>query len=404
MLSLNTPSISKKAPLGTYTSIASKVDSDESGLLEKKRIWREKAASALEAAGMISHASEFRLCGRDFLADVCTANYGHHPRIMPTSCHKRYCPECAGRETARKLARYIPAIYDMLAEEAPASWSLKKFELTTPFKLNSSCDADTYKLAWLWVENTIQKITFDVLKAQNMLTPSELRRGRADYRLHKVGALVSAEFGENGRKLHFHILYYGPFLPKDQLTDTWKDVSAGECEITWIRAIPVNQVEDQLKEVTKYVTKFTQLPPALVPVLAKTIKGSRTVRSYGLLHGVKAAEKTSCTCDECGAKRERVAVLQYLQVCQDLNLKLDDEIMRVYEANLHSDLLDLKHGNNSGEAQPVDKNNFRLHTNMQPVRSQQASGQPEKLQAERSWHDQRRWDRWHTQARRTHSD
>lgn len=328
--------------------------------------WKRQFADSLRKSGFVRDADQLEQCGLDFRVLACRANYSHQPRLVHFSCRKRFCPSCARKEAARKLARYVPAIYDAL-NFAPKGYSLKKIELTTPFSLED--DPATVHQRLLehnrHVLKLLEKVSFSALKAAGKLSEGELRRGRADLKKHQIGAFWGNEFGEGGHKLHSHILYFGQYLDKFNLiTPTWKAVTGGECEITWVRKIDTDQVEGEIQEVCKYVTKFTALPPHLAPNLLQVIKGVRTFHSVGIFHGLKAAP-ASTSCEICGDRLTRVPVLEYLAMCERLGFPIEDDIVLAYEKHALRHELDSTHGNNSGEV-AKERNPVRAYTKRQP--------------------------------------
>lgn len=298
---------------------------------EEKRAWRVAAADALEAAGFVKEADDFRQCGREFYVDVCTAHVEHEPRVVPKTCHLRVCPDCEHREQARKLARYVPAMHDLVNQDIPG-YSLKHLTLTTPFSVLDPDAPEKFDLAWKWVERAQDLMFFKALDAKGKLSKGEKRRQRPNLKAHGIGSLITAEFGENGLKLHFHVVFYGPYLDWEKVViPVWKQVTGGQAEVARIER--VDDPEAGIREVTKYATKFTVLDPELVPALAKVLKGKRRFRTYGVMNGLPKQEKEPLLCD-CGARRRLVVPLDYLARCEDQGIAPDDEIIALYEASL----------------------------------------------------------------------
>jgi len=315
--------------------------------------WRSKAADALESAGLVKQAAALRNCGHDFFVDVCTANVADDPKIVPKNCHLPFCLDCARREQARKLARYVSVIWDMV-NLGQKGYSLKHLTMTTPFDLRDENARRNYQIGWRWVTRAVRRILFKALKMKKMLTDEEKDRGEVDLKARGIGYLIAAEFGEKGHKLHFHIIIYCPYLDiKNVIVPIWQAVSGGKAQVCYITA--VDDVEAGLLEVTKYVTKFDALDPDLVPALAKVLKHHRSFRSFGVLHDIPEIEERPYVCDKCGAKRKLVggsaglprAGLDYLQRCIAQNVPPDDEILAQIEARLgFSTDLEISRGKN----------------------------------------------------------
>lgn len=294
------------------------------------KIWRAKSAEALEAAGLLREAEYFRSCSRHYDVDVCIKSVDHAPRAVPYTCHLRVCPECERREQSRKLERFISPIHDMmtLGEEG---YTLKHIVLTTPYQLTSSDAPNLFKIAWKAVERLLDVVFYTLLSDAGSLSPSERRRGRADMKKHGIGVLAASEFGEKGKKLHFHLLAYCPFIPKRFLSQCWSQVTVGAAKVTYLEKIDLNNASKAVIEVAKYVTKFSELPPALVPALAKAINGSRRLRTYGIMQGLGKKETGDCSCPVCSAERQLVGIMTYIRRCEAAGIALDDSIVNQVE-------------------------------------------------------------------------
>jgi hypothetical protein len=325
----------------------------------KYRKWRKKAASALFRAGFFKESEAFEACGVKFdWVRICSEDLDHDPKAIPHTCHLRWCPECERRAQARKLLSYVPGIWDVVNDPANhrPGYSLKKFELTTPYSLEDPEAPALFVQAWKNLQACINRLFLKLLDHE--LSPEEKRRGRVDLVAHKIGLIVQAEFGEDGRKLHYHILMYGPYIPQSFLSDTWREVTAGECYVTHIRKIEDDQVEDAVKEQVKYVTKFNDLPANLVPQLARVLAGSRRTRRYGLFFTLPAVKPKRDGCPICGGLQQKLYVSEYLQACKlqgktaatDI-LKRLDEVRTWNLSKSEVGILQSKHGNKSGEAQ-----------------------------------------------------
>lgn len=315
--------------------------------------WRLDVVEELDRAELYRERNNFEDCGKyfkNFPVLVCDLDISHAPKALPFTCHLRFCPDCAARDVARKLARYIPA-FEELAREGRADFSLKKFELTTPYALQEMDSPALRKKAWRWVHKTIMKLMYTLLEHE--LTDDEKKHRRIKMADHGLALLVHDEFGEIGKKLHFHIIAYSPYIPKELLTNTWKEVSGGECEITWIKAIPFNEVDVAVSEVVKYVTKFSALPPELIPNLVKCLHRSKRMRTYGTIRDEEYI-KPECTCKVCLATATVITLSEYIERCNAARVALDQEI----EAIRRSFLLEFKHGNKTGVSESAAKAGF----------------------------------------------
>lgn len=313
--------------------------------------WRFDVGQALDRAQLYREKNNFEDCGKywgNFEVLVCESDLAHAPKAIPFTCHLRFCPDCEHREQARKLARYIPGFKNLTDGDGRADFTMKKIELTTPYSLEEMDSPALLRLSWGWVEKTLKKLMYKL--REHELTPAEKRRQEINFTQHGLALLVACEFGERGKKLHFHILAYAPYIPKQLLTETWQDVTGGECEITWIKRVEHHDVEDAVTEVAKYITKFTALEPRLIPNLVRALAGTRRVRTYGVIRNCDVPER-QCNCSHCSAKLTLIRVSEYFERCLAQNITPDEEIARKGA----SFLLDLKHGNNSWEPETAQK-------------------------------------------------
>jgi RNA polymerase subunit RPABC4/transcription elongation factor Spt4 len=155
------------------------------------------------------------------------------------------------------------------------------------------------------------------------------------------GGVGVIEFGSKGKKLHFHILIWSPFVSINRLRAEWNRRTG----MRWVRieqvlacpeclkrvgkddqlcphcglAVgydPLAAVEAGLAETLKYVLKFSEFEPWQVAELHEALKGTRRVRSWGSFFEMRL-------CPECG-KRVRLADV----VCPHCGADLppDDEI------------------------------------------------------------------------------
>lgn len=330
-------------------SVGQTVPPDE--VLSPYQQWRHDVGIALDRAELYREKNNFEDCGKffgNFEVLICESDLQHAPKAIPFTCHLRFCPDCEHREQARKMARYIPAFKVLTDGDGRADFTLKKFELTTPYSLEEMDSPALLAKVWRWVERTLHSLFYNLLSYE--LSADEKKKARLKYADHGLAILVSCEFGEDGHKLHFHILAYSPYIPKEMLTATWRDITGGECEITWIKAIEYHDVEDAIAEVTKYVTKFTALAPQLVPNLIKCLHGTRRVRTYGVIRDSEIPERV-CNCSICSSGLILVRVSEYFRQCAELSISPDEQISRIGA----SFLLDLKHGNKTGVTESAEK-------------------------------------------------
>lgn len=322
---------------------------DQQALIDEEAYkgWRVEVADRLNDASRWSESVNFRDCGSlfgNFQVLTCEADPSHEARALPFTCHLRYCPDCERRHSAELVAKYTPILKDISEKDERATWSLKKIVLTTPYSLDAESAAADFQTAKEAFERWQQLMMMYLLK--NELTDGEKRRGRVDYAKHGYGSLVSCEFGGKGRKLHFHMLAYMPYLEKIKSSELWLEASDGEAQITYIARVDYHDVDDQVREQVKYITKFQELPPALVVKLADVLDGHRRIMTYGTVRGATAVEPEPHVCAICASKISIMRVRAYFIAMIELNVAPDEAIL----ASARSIYLDLIPGNKTGEA------------------------------------------------------
>jgi len=267
--------------------------------------------------------------------NACSADHKHPAKTVCPTCHKRYCCDCAHQQSARLLARYTPFLKGLVRDSGDV-YKLRHIVLTSPIRLiDPSCREEMHDLF-----NKIRDEFWDILIGKNW---------RDD-----CGVLIASDFGEDGHKLHFHMLVYSPWIDKESITDAWQQITSGLCEVNWIRLVTEDKdgghtVDSAVAEILKYATKLWKkdkdgkviyLDPTLVPVLAIVLKGTRRIRSYGLFNGFTVAEEPH-VCEVCAAPRIYLHPEEWYVYCETGFLPFDYDKVRRGE-----DLLDLITGNN----------------------------------------------------------
>jgi hypothetical protein len=312
---------------------------------DKLTHWRHEVIRHLRLSGFDSAAAKFSECGTGWKVDYCRVDLSHKPKVIPFTCKLPICPDCARRESARKLRRYLLPMQELVAEKI-RGYRMRFVTLTTPFQLHDMT-SDKYKAVWRNVNKFVHRLCFTVLKLMKKLSPAELKRGRADLSMHRIGVLAASEFSPKTKRLHFHFIMYSPFLSKVLINNIWRDLTDHECKVTDVREFDHSDVVGAIQEVGKYLTKFTGLQPVLVPRLLAVLKGSRRFRSYGALYALKVEKTAPCGCSVCGGERLQHHVMDYVEACAIRGVLPDDSILNAFDPASN---LNLIHGNKSGEA------------------------------------------------------
>jgi len=176
------------------------------------------------------------------------------------------------------------------------------------------------------------------------------------------GFLVGAEFGEEGHKLHYHIIHYGQYLDHAKISSMWRELTGGDAYVTWVKGFPYkgHTIEETLREVLKYCVKFystdkttgeiTAIPAHLMPMLAKVLERSRRIRTYGLFYKVPEPDRRNHLCATCGLEMIGIPVDYFVTYCNTGFLPLE------WKAQISGDGLYLR---------PADKS-FSLSSSLDP--------------------------------------
>lgn len=309
--------------------------------------WRDDVARLLDEAQRFKQSTNWRACGTlmgNFDVLVCDGDVAHEARALPATCKLRICPDCERAHSAELVAKYTPILKDLSEKDDRPGWSLKKIMVSTPWSLESDIAVEDFARGWKAFENFQQMLLQWHL--QREMTPDEIRRGRLDYSKHGYGSLVSAEYGEDGHRLHFHMTAYLPWIDKKQSSELWKQATGGDAEITWVQGMKYHDIDDQLREQVKYITKFTKLSPELAVKLLAVVDGQHRIRTYGLVRGAEKPEPDVHVCNICGSPVRIVYVKRYFERCIERNVQPPPDILAA-AADIY---LDLKRGNKVGEA------------------------------------------------------
>lgn len=304
--------------------------------------FKRESIRALYRANLGHVAYHLRLCASVFQVEICHNDPNHAPKAFPMRCGLSICEECAQRESYRKLSSYLPALQELLTPDPNfPDHFLFKLTLTTPFALHD-LTSKTFRDKQKLVRKFLNAYFYEYFEKKGKLSKSEIRRGRCDLKKHGIGGLRSAEFGERGKRLHWHMLMYAPYMPKQDVWRVWSEVTEGQClnvDLAAIKARDGGKLRDggdiigAVQEIVKYATKFSELPASDVPQLYKVLKGNRRFESYGVLYNqaFNDSEETERVCEECKGQLETLRVGQYVTRCINLNIPIDDSVADTVE-------------------------------------------------------------------------
>lgn len=301
--------------------------------------WRHMVLQQLDAHGLTDDAKAFADCQNPelFRMLTCPADAHHLCIPLPHTCHLPFCPECAKREHMRIVRSWNEAIAKKLAV-TPNYYRYKALHitLTTSDSLHDDDIKDNFQTYYKHVHTLFLTYLHELRRVarywlhkddprrRNAMTPRAiklymmlrraLRNNQAIWfdrmkskiasgaTLKKlgIGILAGAEFGERGKKLHFHCLWWGMYLEQSILSDIWKTLTGND--IVHINAH--KDIDTALPEVLKYATKLSLLDIKDIPKLRIVFKSSRRIRSYGFFNGLQgeeAREQEKCFCPICEA-------------------------------------------------------------------------------------------------------
>ncbi|NIT56289.1 MAG: protein rep [Aliifodinibius sp.] len=293
------------------------------------RQWRNQVVEALYLTGFDIEAEAFGKCAENPMfwqspdkkipGDVetvwmCSGDLSHDCALFCATCDNRCCPDCAARQSARFISRYLPKALELGL--SGGRYRIRHIVLTTPIALTS----DT--------SDNIRKLYRKYSKLPRKALDIVAKRGKELGRSWKtLGCLQSAEFGSDGEKLHFHIVQYGDYIPQDELSKAWEQVTDGNAYV--VRVYSLKADEDSLThaivETLKYSTKFWKtgangeveyLPPNVIPHLMQVLKGTRRVKSWGVFYNLPEIETEDFCCPECGSNMVRMGV-ENLEIYQE---------------------------------------------------------------------------------------
>lgn len=308
--------------------------------------WRDDVARLLDESQRFKQSTAWRACGTlmgNFDVLVCDGDVTHEARALPFTCKLRICPDCEHRRSAELVAKYTPVLKELAEKDDRPGWTLKKITVTTPYSLESPNAEAEYKQGFAAFEKFQQSLFQWHL--QREMTPDEIRRGRIDYSPHGLGTFVSAEYGEEGRHLHFHMTGLMPWIDKHKSSEFLSEATGGDAFVTYVQGIKYHEVDDAVREQIKYITKFQDLPPELAVKLLKVLDGNRRFRTYGLVRDAEKPEPEVHVCNICGNPVRIVYVRRYFERCIARNVLPAPDILAA-AADFY---LDLKRGNKAGE-------------------------------------------------------
>ena len=230
---------------------------------------------------------------------VCSASHEHDAVIFCPSCSFRVCPDCAPKQSARLIAQYFPVISELM--HLHPKFRLRKITLTRKIALGDDGFAEQAHDGFDLIQRAMSKAV------------------GSHWNKFGRGLLVTWEVGENGLKLHYHCIYFGPWVDWKRLRVAWLEVT-GDSHIVYVQAVKRNENDWKfaVMETLKYATKFYKtdkstgeqrfLSPSLTVDLFVAMKGTRRIRSYGSFYNIDTPESDVFACSACDAPMVSIGV------------------------------------------------------------------------------------------------
>jgi len=260
---------------------------------------RAKVAELLRAGGDDTAAFRYEYCHEAGMGwvGVCVSNPNHEGLYHPFSCNDRACPVCSRRRSAQLSSQITKPIME-LAQRAPRGYRLRHLVLTTDHGLFDYSEADMRDLV-----KTLRKSIRIMLQGYFTRTDKKGRKVPDKW----LGGLIAAEFGEKGRKLHFHVLLLSRFVRMNDLLAMWNDTNQGHGYIGHIREVDKTAIS-AIDEVCKYATKGlkdSSEDTSIEETLARVhfvLKGVRRVQGFGVFYNMdRDDQEAEVCCPECGS-------------------------------------------------------------------------------------------------------
>ena len=190
----------------------------------------------------------------------------------------------------------MPKMMELLHDHH-RTYRFRLVTFTLPFALTDEDIKEKYKTGFKWVEKVM----------------SGLMSEKCPDWKEKQAFLTTAEFGEEGLKLHYHVIHYGQYLNQVDLSRAWHKASCGAGLVVDVRGFPFagRSPEESLREVLKYATKFygqdeatgqvRAIPAEQMVMLALVLEKTRRVRAYGLFFGIPEPEREAHSCQLCNS-------------------------------------------------------------------------------------------------------
>lgn len=222
-----------------------------------RQIQPRKAFSGENYANFIS---KLQNCGNKVVILECKQCGNRH--LVPIGCGLRTCPYCAS-DRARKVYREIQEKIKHIQRKKGYRLKIITLSYGTEGDIRSAIEKSKEAFKKIW-HNLLEK--------------------------ESTGAVITIELGEENLSVHLHCLYYGPFIPRNDLIKEWKRL-AGK----WYVDIRKAEGKKAIKEVIKYIGKgILNLPYETLFQIEIALKGVRRLVTYGIFYKRITGNKNIC--------------------------------------------------------------------------------------------------------------
>lgn len=253
---------------------------------ERKAAWKADIHKALRWAEEWDAAERFEKCGEKVKL-VCI-NCGAQKKAAQY-CMQRFCVDCSRRQADELRRRVMKAIRAMPYRRG---WCLKMITLT--IKTPDGAIPETIEK----MEGAVKKLNRRILWRDEFGRKWRDVRKRNKNEKSCSGYTLAIELGPKRGNVHAHLLYYGPYIPHQELTSVWRSL-VGE-GFVWIEKS--RSIKAAVREGLKYLTDLQKLSATEVVAMYQLFKGKRRIRTYGCFRGLEMEEPQPSKCPHCGGE------------------------------------------------------------------------------------------------------
>jgi len=236
----------------------------------------QEQARWLERLGLSRKAQELAFCGRlarEMKCERCGKKFKRTFR-----CEQRFCPRCARKQFDALFAKYACIDSFIPAElKCRPSWGWKTVDVTFRHHGVLPTPAEICQMA-----KTVRRVMEKALKGAKDRVPVKTREG---IRWRKAWIIVRvSEVGFDNVNLHFHLCFFGPWIPLKRLSGLLKEATGGESYRVVIKE--ARDFKSALAHALKYTEKLPASTPEMLARLEAAFHGTRRVQTAGLIYGM----------------------------------------------------------------------------------------------------------------------